>query len=710
MSATNPLNLASERLSRWFPLTLVALGILAWSNVFACAFIFDDKIMITGNARLHHLWPPWDAVTVPTRWVVDLSFALNHAISGFNPADFHLTNLAIHIVAGLLLYGLVRRTLRLPALADRFGAQAALLGFLVAALWLVHPLQTESVTYIVQRMESLMGAFYLAVFYTFVRSFDSLRPDSWRGLAWGLCLLGMGTKEIMVTVPPLLILFDATFVADGWGDAVRRRWRIHAAMLATLAGFVALFYWGVVRARSHGDVFYDASARWSYLLTQPQALLLYLRMTVIPWPLCLDYKWPLVETWRQVLWQAPLVASMAAFSAYGACRRQPWAFCSAWFFVILAPTSSLIPLQDVVFEHRMYLPLAGALAFAIVGTGSLAAHLPAGRACALRWAGGTLLGLAIPVLASLSWVRNQDYRTEETMWRDVIRKRPDNYRAYVACSTAFLQDHRTVEAMRMSQAALARLPDYTGIPYDELMRLRRAHQNMPIAEYAMLRNNLGAAYLALDRHAEALAQFREAVRVLPQAAWAHSNVAKALYFAGEVKAAIDTWRVALSIAPRDSQTLTFLAIALVAQGQDREAAEKYRAALRSNPGDAFVRAQLAWMLATHPDDAIRNGRDAVTVAEPLVTMAQGLSARALDVLAAAYAEAGHIEAAVRTAEQALALAKGEQNSGMPAPALLPSTRPAAATTDTSIMDMQQRLDLYRAGKPYRTAAAPDGRK
>ncbi len=710
MSAIDNLDAAVERVRRWFPLALIALGILAWSNVYSCAFIFDDKSMITGNVRLYRTWPPWAAVSVPTRFVADLSFALNRAIGGFNAADFHLTNLAIHIAAGLFLYGVVRRTLRLPSLADRFGSQSAVLAFFVAALWLVHPLQTESVTYIVQRVESLMGVFYLAVFYAFVRSFDAPHPGFWRGLAWSLCLLGMGTKEIMVTAPPVLILFDATFVADGWRDVLRRRWKVHAAMFATIAGFAVLFLLGVRRATNDGNVFYDASQRWPYLLTQAQALLYYLRLTVIPWPLCLDYKWPLVESWKEVCWQAPLIAAMAGLSAYGAWRRQPWAFCGLFFFVVLAPTSSLIPLPDVVFEHRMYLPLAAVLALLIPGAYHLCGGLSPRRARAVRRLGGALLVIAIPLLTALTWWRNQDYRTEEIMWRDVIRKRPDNYRAYIACSSAFLQEHRTAEALEVGKALLARLPDYTGIPHDELTRRWQAHRSMPVPEYAMARNNLGAAYLALDRHQEALTQFCEAVRVLPQAAWAHSNAAKALYFSGHVENAIAAWRVALSISPRESQTLTFLAIALVSQGQDREAVERYREALRFSPADPFVRAQLAWMLATHPDDAIRDGREAVTVAEPLVAMAQGLSAHALDVLAAAHAEAGDMKAAIRSAEQALALARQQPVPSRPAPAGLPASAASLSSPAAMASGIQSRLELYRSGRPYREAARSTAEK
>ena len=669
------------RLRRWAPILLAALGVLAWSNAFSCAFILDDKTMILGNPRLHRLWPPWLAISVPTRWVADLSFALNHALSGFNPADYHLTNLAIHLTGAWLLFGLVRRTLLLPVFEKRFAGHAALLGLATAALWLVHPLQTESVTYVVQRIEALMGLAYLAVFYTFTRSLQSPHPGRWRLAAWVLCLVGMGTKEIMTTAPVLLLAFDASDGAGSWRAVWTERRGFHAAMWLTLLAFGGLLAMGIVRAQSDGGLFYGDSLRWRYLLTQAQVILHYLRLTFVPWPLCLDYRWPLVDSWRQVVWQAPLVAGVVVSAMAGVIRCRPWAFPVLAVFVILAPTSSVMPLPDAAFEHRMYLPLAALLALAVVA----AAHAIAPRPIPAARAAIVLAAVLAGGFAGLTWLRNKDYRDEDTMWRDVIAKRPDNYRAYISLSTSLLNDHRPAEALDVTKALLSRMPDYRAMPAGDVERRWRAHPELPFADYAMGHNNLGAAYLAMDRNAEALAHFQEAVRVMPHAHWAHSNVAKALYFAGHTNEALAAWAMALEINPKDGQTRTFLAIALAAQGRMAEALGHFRQVLALNPDDAFVRAQVAWMLATDPDPALRDGPQAVLLAESLVRNSEGQSARAMDILAAACAETGRWEDAVRFAEQAIAL--GRQNS-------------TAAPGAVAARDMEDRLRLYRDHRPY----------
>ena len=226
--------------SRWpffSPLLILAAGVLAYANSFSCPFIFDDKTVVTANPHIYYLWPPWRAVLVPTRFMADLSFALNYAIGGFNAADYHVANLIIHICAGLLLYGVVRRTLLLPRFEGHFRSASPWLALTVAVLWVAHPLQTESVTYVAQRIEALMGCFYLLAFYCFVRGVHSRRSRWWLDGALAACLLGMGTKEMMVTLPAVMFLYDATFVAPSWLAALRARWKFYVALALSL-GFL----------------------------------------------------------------------------------------------------------------------------------------------------------------------------------------------------------------------------------------------------------------------------------------------------------------------------------------------------------------------------------------------------------------------------------------------------------------------------------------
>src|SRR6185312_11084012 len=165
------------------------------------------------------------------RPVLNLSLAVNYAISGPDPWSYHALNLAIHVGAALCLFGLIRRT-----------AGPALLAFAVALLWAVHPLQSEAVMYIVQRAESMMALFYLLTMYGFVRGLQGVHRTAWLAVSWTACLLGMGTKEVMVSAPVIVFLYDRTFAAGTFAEAWRLRKRYYLALAATwipLLAFVA---------------------------------------------------------------------------------------------------------------------------------------------------------------------------------------------------------------------------------------------------------------------------------------------------------------------------------------------------------------------------------------------------------------------------------------------------------------------------------------
>jgi len=174
--------------------------------------------------------PRWSGIT--GRQLINLSLAVNYAVGGTRVWGYHALNLAVHILAGLTLFGIVRRTLLQPRLRGRFGAAANGLALTTAVLWTVHPLQTESVTYIIQRCESMMGLFYLLTLYCFIRGAASQRPRLWYGLCVTACALGMACKEVMVSAPLMVLLYDRTFVSGSF----RVAWRRHGRLLGALAG------------------------------------------------------------------------------------------------------------------------------------------------------------------------------------------------------------------------------------------------------------------------------------------------------------------------------------------------------------------------------------------------------------------------------------------------------------------------------------------
>src|SRR5215467_1893339 len=197
------------------PLTIAATGILLYLNSLRVPFLLDD-FNISDNLDIRHIWPPWDALFAApnvNRPLFGLSLAINYAISGLDVWSYHVFNVIVHVLAALTLFGIVRRSLRTRILAERFAEHSTALAFAVAMIWLVHPLQTESVTYISQRCESLMGLFYLLTLYCFIRSTSSNRSRLWLGAAIITCTAGMLSKQVIVTAPLVVLIFDVLFLS-----------------------------------------------------------------------------------------------------------------------------------------------------------------------------------------------------------------------------------------------------------------------------------------------------------------------------------------------------------------------------------------------------------------------------------------------------------------------------------------------------------------
>src|SRR5580700_10360835 len=203
---------------------IVLAALAVYYNSFSVPLIFDDALSIINNPTIHKLesaFSPPPNECVGGRPILNFTFALNYALAGLNVWGYHAFNLLIHALAGLTLFGLLRRTLSRPPLNGRFGVAALPLALAVAVIWTVHPLQTEAVTYVSQRAESLMGLFYLLTLYGFIRSVESHTPARWQVFSFLACLLGTMSKEIIVTAPVMVLLYDYTFVAGSFHEAWR---------------------------------------------------------------------------------------------------------------------------------------------------------------------------------------------------------------------------------------------------------------------------------------------------------------------------------------------------------------------------------------------------------------------------------------------------------------------------------------------------------
>ncbi len=692
-----------KRLIRWIPLLLIAAGVIAFTNNFSAPFIMDDARVVTGNPNIHNLWPPWQAVFVPTRWVADLSFALSYAMGGYIPADFRLLNILIHLLSALFLYGILRRTLRLPSMGGRWENEADVLAFLVALLWTVHPLQTNCVTYIAQRIEAIMGLFMLATLYAFIRALTSPAPRFWTNVTIALCTVGMGAKEVMVTAPLLLFAYDGLLVSPSWSSALRSRWKTYIALFLTTGVFLLLFLMSVgVAAAQNLSLLGLVVSPWRYLLTQTEVITHYLRLSFVPTDLCLNYRWPIAGGWRDVWPTAVLIGALGAVTAGGLLARWRLAYPLIWFFTILAPTSSILPIPDAAFEHRMYLPLAGVLTVAVTGGFCLWKRMTA-RQPRQAFAQGAFHAVVILVavwFTTLSRARNEDYISNENLWRDVVAKRPDNYRGYIALSGAYLARDREEDAIRILNNVLTRMPDYSKMPYEEIARLWNSDQTLPCVDYAFAHSLLGLAHLNQGRTNESVRHLLEAIRVSPSRGTPNLNMGRIAMAQGKYDEALMWLKRAFAREPDNQHILCTLASVYAIRKNPEPAMKLYREVLRLNPLQGFARSQLAWMLATCPKASLRNGEEAVEIAIPLVGMSDGASPKAHDILAAAYAENGDFDKAIRHATEALRLLsanKAQPLSDEPSPAGI------QPTTGLSPEEVTARLQLYKKGKPYRDA-------
>ncbi len=288
-----------DRLNIFFGALIIVVAVLvAYHNCFALPFLMDDPLAIVDNPGIHHLWPIWDVLSpsptslVGGRPVVSLSFAVNYALGGVTVGGYHAFNLAIHALAALTLFGFVRRTLLRPSLRERFAASATSLALATAVLWAVHPLQTEAVTYVSERCELLMGLFYLLTLYCFVRGTDSKRSGSWFTAAVVACLLGMASKEVMVTAPLMVLLYDRTLVSGSFREA----WKRHRWLYLGLASTWLLLARMMIGLHSRGVGLGLQISWWSYALVECRAIVKYLCLAIWPHPLVFDYgeftNWP----------------------------------------------------------------------------------------------------------------------------------------------------------------------------------------------------------------------------------------------------------------------------------------------------------------------------------------------------------------------------------------------------------------------------------
>lgn len=591
-----------------FPWRLISVificlvGAIAYSNSFDCSLHFDDIPYIAENITIRNLsnvtaW--WNFV--PSRPIGTLSFALDYHFHRLDVWGYHLVNLAIHIVNAVLVWWLVLLTMATPVMkVQPISRHKGAMALFTALLFVSHPLATQSVTYIVQRLASLATLFYLLSLALYVKgrlgegNKDKLIIFSYAGSI--LCaILGMLTKEIVFTLPLALLLYEFSFIKTNTWKIDLKDKGIYIPIII-LAIFIAIFFlnfsFGIFNPipplLNQG---YDSPiTAGEYLLTQFSVILTYIRLFILPVNQNLDYDYPISHSLLE--WHALFgLLSLTGILIVGLLlfrRYRLISFGIIWFFLTLSVESSIIPIsQNVIFEHRTYLPSIG---FFLVLTGVVFYFIWD----QYRQVSVGALGLLILTNTVLTYERNGVWKSEYTLWADCLKKSPNKPRPLNAYGKAIADAGNVSEALRYYNRAIemnprffiayenrgnakAKLGDYGGAiaDYEETLRINPYHAD---GHY-----NLGNALAHEGKMREAVAQFKEAVRIRPRVAEYQNNLGYVLALLGKEDEAITHFREAIRLKPDLADAHNNLGSALLSRGEIDGAINSYRAALRINP-------------------------------------------------------------------------------------------------------------------------------
>lgn len=569
-------------------LLIVGVSILAWSNSFHGPFVFDDRHTIVENLQIRNLsgflTDPSLFFSLSRRFLGYLSFAMNYRIGGLSVGGYHAVNLALHSIAALMLY-LLCRTLLQSAPAGRNMPETAVFPPLAAALLFVsHPVQTQAVSYITQRFTILSTLFCLITLFCYAKARMETDPGTGRCYAWftaGIisALCAMLSKENAATLPVSVLAMELFSFAG----PLRRRVALLAPYAALLLVVPLLVMLGgavepEISRMATGDSTPLLPSHSEYVVTQAAVAATYLRLLLLPVNQSLDYDYPIYNTIGSfpvivgiLLLSLSLLAAVLLYRR-GTPHARVAGFGICWFWISLS-VEAFVPLADLINEHRLYMPLAGAALFA-------ASAIPfASRIAGVR-AVRIAVGTIVAVLAMATWKRNLVWSDEMLLWNDTAEKAPGKARPHYNLGIVLSRGGLTDAAEQEFHAALSIEPDH-----------------------ARARYNLGVLKGAKGDYAAARKEYEAALRIDPGLAEAHNSMGALLAGAGDLDAAVAAYRKALQLSPQLADAHNNLGAALAAQGKPDAALTEFSAALKLDPQNRTYRENMQRALRLKKDPA-----------------------------------------------------------------------------------------------------------
>ena len=672
-------------LSRWpvylFLLLLTAVTILAYRPAWHGGFLWDDDAYVTNNELLtapDGLRRIWFSFESPSQYfpLVYTTFRIERALWGLNPAGYHVVNVLLHVVNALLVWRLLAR-LRVPG------------AWLAGAIFALHPVQVESVAWITERKNVLMGFFFLLTLLTWIEFLEQQMTRRWRLylLALVLYALALLSKTTACTLPAALLLI---LWLQKRAINKERLMQVVPFLILGIAMDLLTVWWERYHQGTRGPLFalgpierilIASRAVWFYLgkLFWPSNLtFIYPRWMVSPTHL-LDYAW--------------LAAGGGACAAIALARKhvgRSLEVAALYFVATLSPVIGFIMLYTFrytfVADHYQYLASIGPIALASAGVATLAAAFKESRHFILG------AGVCILVaLAMLTWRQSTMYADIEALWRTTIARNPDCWMAHNNLGIVLAQKNEIDEAIAHYRKTLEMSPDFADADYNlgsallqkgeidaAILHCQRAVTIQPNDPEAQV--GLGNALFQKGLIDESIVHYQKALAIRPYYVTAHYNVSSAFLKKGEIDEAIFHCQAALSVQPEHADAHTNLAAALVQKGEIANAIEQYEKALQIAPRSVPALNNLAWIFATYSDPAFRDGTKALELAQEANESSGRSNPVILRTLAAAHANAGQFSKAVEVGQLALSLTDWQSALGNA---------------------LQKDIAGYQAGLPYR---------
>jgi tetratricopeptide (TPR) repeat protein len=574
---------------------LSCLGVIIYSNTLDSSFQFDDYNSIVFNpsirnpANLGTIWNFW-----PTRFITYLSFALNYHLNQLNVFNYHLFNLIVHLVCAILVWWLVLLTFSTPTMKDaKITPQANLIAFFAGLVFLAHPIQTQAVTYIIQRATSLAALFYLASVALYAKSrllqLETQVRGSYRFYYAGsliTAVLAMFTKEMTITLPMMILLYEFCFLKTEKGI----NWKQLIPFLITLLIIpLTMFLSKSVNFQEMRRIAEPAPNifPWHYLLTQFRVMVIYLRLLFLPLNQNLDYDYPIAKSLLDLPTLASLLLLMLILIiAIRICSRYKLiSFAIFWFFLALLPESSLIPIKDVIYEHRLYLPMVGFSLFLIsiiyysFGKNNIKPMV-------------FILFIVITCYSILTYQRNFIWKDELSLWNDTVSKSPKKARAYNNRGLAYQTHGNLDQAISDYNNAIEISPN-----------LFEAYSNR------------GLTYQTQGNLKQAMSDYNKAIELKPNFAEAYSNRGIAYQTQGNLKQAMSDYNKAIELNPNYADAYNNRGLIYQTQGNLKQAMSDYNKAIELNPNyaDAYTNRGLIYQTQGNLNQAISDFNKAIAI-------------------------------------------------------------------------------------------------